>query len=114
MRTRLFDWAEKQGLELTDLAQMTGYSERHLLRIKSGEYPVNDAFRGRVVLALGDWARSLFLPGMSEHSDTVSEHAAEPPSAAPERVSVPREGPDTRERENGAPGANVEDTDAAA
>lgn len=69
MRTTLFDWAAQKGLTIADLAACLGYSERHLLRMRDGEYPVNEQFAGRVVLRLGDWARSLFLPAASVASD---------------------------------------------
>jgi transcriptional regulator with XRE-family HTH domain len=65
MQTTLFDWAASKGLTLADLAARLGYSERHLMRIRDGEYPVNEQFAGRVVLRLGDWSRSLFLPPVS-------------------------------------------------
>jgi transcriptional regulator with XRE-family HTH domain len=61
MRTTLFAWAEAQGLSVEELAQKVGYSVRHLLRIRKGEWPVTEAFVGRVVLRLGDWARCLFF-----------------------------------------------------
>lgn len=73
MRTRLFDWAIEQGLSLAELAEMLGYSERQLYRIRDGEYPVTEVFQARVVLRLGDWARSLFFDGVSEDSDTTTQ-----------------------------------------
>jgi hypothetical protein len=71
MRTTLFVWAEKEGISLSELARRLGYSERHLLRIRDGDYPVNEQFAGRVVLRLGDWARALFLPASSVASDEM-------------------------------------------
>ena len=73
METRLFEWAEEQGIALNQLSAMLGYSTRHLYRIKNGEYPITDSFRGRVILRLGDVARSLFLAPVSENLDRVSE-----------------------------------------
>ena len=73
METRLFEWAQEQGIDLDQLSAMLGYSTRQLYRIKNGEYPVTDSFRGRVILALGDVARSLFLTSVSENLDRVSE-----------------------------------------
>ena len=73
METRLFEWADEQGIDLDQLAGMLGYSTRQLYRIKNGEYPVTDSFRGRVILALGDVARSLFLTPVSEQLDIVSK-----------------------------------------
>jgi transcriptional regulator with XRE-family HTH domain len=58
--TGLFDWARDQGLSVEALAERLGYSARHLYRIQGGEQPVTDAFVGRVVLRLGEWARELF------------------------------------------------------
>lgn len=73
IRTRLFDWAQGQGLGLAELSELTGYSERHLMRIRDGHYPVTDSFRGQVILRMGDWARSLFLPQMSDTSDVSAD-----------------------------------------
>ena len=75
METRLFEWAEEQGIDLDQLSEMLGYSTRQLYRIKNGEYPVTDSFRGRVILKLGDVARPLFLTPESENSDIVSQEA---------------------------------------
>lgn len=67
MQTTLFDWAQQANLSLEDLAEMTGYSVRHLYRIRDGDWPITEAFIGRIVLRLGDWARSLFFSATSEH-----------------------------------------------
>ena len=60
MKTTLFDWASAHGYDLDALAQLLGYSVRHLYRLRKGEQLVTPQFMGRVVLALGDWARALF------------------------------------------------------
>lgn len=73
MRTRLFEWAEERGMSVKELAEMLGYSWRQVYRISIGEYPVTEAFVGRVVLKLGDWARSLFFTDVSEDSDRMAE-----------------------------------------
>ena len=73
METRLFEWAKEEGLTMGDLAERLGYSERHLIRIRDGEWPVTDSFAGRVVLRLGESARSLFFASMSDDSDTLSD-----------------------------------------
>jgi hypothetical protein len=76
MRTRLFQWAAGQKLEMEDLAAMTGYTARHLYRIRALEEagePVPDEFQARVVLKLGDWARSLFLPGVPRERVEASQ-----------------------------------------
>lgn len=73
METTLFEWAEKQGYNLQELAEITGYTDRQLRRIKNGEMPVTEAFAGRVIFRMGDWARSLFLVPMSDISDTSSQ-----------------------------------------
>lgn len=65
MRTRLFEWAAERGLSIADLSDRLGYSERHLYRIKNNEWPVTEEFEARVVLRLGNWARDLFLPDVS-------------------------------------------------
>jgi len=64
MKTRLFEWAEKEGLTMQELAQITGYSRFHLSKIKHGKYPLTEAFVAKIVLNMGDWARTLFLPGV--------------------------------------------------
>lgn len=61
MITTLFDWANTHGYDLDSLGDLLGYSGRHLRRIRDGEQPVTPAFAGRVVLVLGEWARSLFV-----------------------------------------------------
>lgn len=71
MRTTLFEWAEEQGLSLSELGDKLGYSERHLRRIREGEYPLNDAFVAQVVFRLGEWARALFLSSVSENTDII-------------------------------------------
>ena len=60
MKTRLFEWAKEQGLSPQQLSTRAGYSERHLYRIKTGEWPVTEDFMARIVFRLGDWARELF------------------------------------------------------
>jgi len=71
MRSTLFEWAEHEGIRMADLAERLGYSERHLWRIKAGDSPVTQQFMARVVLHLGEWARSLFLPEVSVDTDTM-------------------------------------------
>lgn len=66
MKTRLFEWAEEQGLTLEELAEKTGYSTRHLYRIRDGEWPVTETFMARIILRLGEWARSLFFDEMPD------------------------------------------------
>lgn len=62
MRTRLFEWAEENGLSVRDLALRTGYSWRQLYRARADqEHYVTPAFRDRIVGRLGPWARSLFF-----------------------------------------------------
>lgn len=73
MRTKLFEWAEKQNLDLEYLAKKIGYSERHLKRIRDEGFPVTEEFQARVVLRMGDWARALFLPEVSPCGDIPSE-----------------------------------------
>jgi hypothetical protein len=68
VETRLFEWAEQQGLSQGALARMTGYSERQLRRVRDGR-PVSEHFQATIVLRLGDWARSLFLPSVSQERD---------------------------------------------
>jgi hypothetical protein len=60
--TKLFTWAAAQGLTMNELARLTGYSRWHLAKIKNNRYPVTETFVSRVVLRLGEWSRSLFLP----------------------------------------------------
>ena len=60
MQTTLWDWAERQGLTVPELAKMIGYDWAHVYRLRRGDWPITRAFAGRVVLALGDWARELF------------------------------------------------------
>ena len=71
MRTTLFKWARENDMSMPNLAARLGYSERHLCRIRDGDWPVTKAFAGRVVLALGDWARSLFPSDVSTKLDSV-------------------------------------------
>ena len=68
---RFFEWAADKGLSMADLGQKLGYSERHLWRLKAGDYPITEGFKARVVYAFGDDARSLFL-------DTVSDNSGQP------------------------------------
>lgn len=75
-KTTLFEWARAQGWSRTELARRLGYSRRHLLRIEEGEQEITDQFIGRVVLRLGEEARSLFFRSVSQNSDEVAEHQA--------------------------------------
>lgn len=61
-----FEWARDQGYSMADLAKRLGYSERHLYRIKNGEYPVTRAFQARVVFEFGADTRGLFLPEVTQ------------------------------------------------
>lgn len=72
MRTSLFEWAKEEGLTHKELAQKLGYSERQLYRIRDGHWPVSEAFMARVVLKLGNWARSLFFDEVSLKTDKTS------------------------------------------
>lgn len=65
-QTRLFDWATEQGLTMSELARRIGYSRRHLYRIRSGQTPITEEFVARVVLRLGERARSLFFCDVSQ------------------------------------------------
>jgi len=92
MRTRLFEWATEQKLSMGELATMTGYSRRQLERARRrGAVP--QEFQARVVLKLGDWARSLFFPEVSHDNHTVSVGCASapalPPSPAPAKRTAP-------------------------
>jgi lambda repressor-like predicted transcriptional regulator len=67
MRTTLFEWAQKHGLSMRALSRRTGYSERHLYRVRDEpEQYLNQAFADRIVGRLGEWARSLFLTEASQ------------------------------------------------
>jgi len=79
METTLFEWAERRGYNLQDLAKMTGYTDRQLRRIKNGQMPVTETFAGRVIFRMGDWARSLFLAPVSEKSDISSQSSEATP-----------------------------------
>lgn len=65
MRTRLFEWAAREGISTERLAAMLGYSERHMYRLKAKPEAVPETLAARAVLRLGDWARTLFLPAVS-------------------------------------------------
>ncbi|OPZ82991.1 MAG: hypothetical protein BWY76_02492 [bacterium ADurb.Bin429] len=65
MRTRLFEWAAREGISTERLAAMLGYSERHMYRLKARPDDVPETLAARAVLRLGDWARTLFLPAVS-------------------------------------------------
>jgi hypothetical protein len=74
METRLFEWASSQGISTEKLAEMLGYSARHMYRLKASPKDVPEALAARTVLRLGDWARSLFLPSVSvenRHDGTI-------------------------------------------
>ena len=70
--TNLFEWAEGKGLDIPALAKALGYSERHLYRVKGGDYPVTRGLICRVVFVFGDDARSLFLPDASVINDDTA------------------------------------------
>jgi len=62
MRTRLFEWAQENGLSIRDLARRTGYSWRQLYRARANqERYVTPVFKDRVIGRLGPWAQSLFF-----------------------------------------------------
>jgi len=65
VRTRLFEWAAREGISTERLAAMLGYSERHMYRLKARPDDVPETLAARAVLRLGDWARALFLPTVS-------------------------------------------------
>ena len=71
-------------MSMPNLAARLGYSERHLRRIRDGDWPVTKAFAGRVVLALGDWARSLFFSGVIINLD---DNATSQGHGVPQAVS---------------------------
>jgi hypothetical protein len=73
MITTLFEWADRHSMSAEELESLTGYSDRQLRRIRTGEYPVTRAFRDRVVAGFMDLSRSLFLAGVSEYSDATSD-----------------------------------------
>jgi len=77
VKTSLFEWAKNEGLSMEALGERLGLSWRHLYRVRSGEYPVTENFRARVVYRLGDWARRLFFGSVSEQSDGTAEEAAQ-------------------------------------
>ena len=76
-RTKLFEWAKEQGMTLKKLSEITGYSVRHLMRIRDGEWPITEAFIGRIVLRLGDEARSLFFLEPMHENDTLKVSTSE-------------------------------------
>ena len=65
METKLFEWASREGISTENLAEMLGYSARHMYRLKASANDVPEALAARAVLRLGDWARALFLPPVS-------------------------------------------------
>ena len=73
MQTTLFKWADENGLNMAQLGERLGYSERHMYRIKTGETLITEGFVAQVVYRLGEWARDLFLATVSESTDNLAE-----------------------------------------
>ena len=61
MKTTIFDWWEKQGKTLKELAGALYYNYHYLCDLKRGYYPVTISFKARCVFALGDQVASLFF-----------------------------------------------------
>ena len=78
METRLWQWAEEQGLSMTDLADRLGYTARHLHRIRSHDYPITESFVARVTFRIGPEASRLFFcPTVSDDCDTLADSTEE-------------------------------------
>jgi len=95
-QTQLFEWAKKRQLGLDNLAMLTGYSVRHLRRLRDGDYPVTEAavalLTFRLADMLGDELNGMFVPCVSQKKARTSQarDAAMLPNA-------PGEPPDARD-----------------
>jgi plasmid maintenance system antidote protein VapI len=67
-----WEWAQRQGYSMVQLAAKLGYSPEHLSRLKNGKVPITVEFSARCVLAFGDCARQFFLSVMPVATDTTS------------------------------------------
>lgn len=103
------DWSDRE------MAEALGISRSMWSHVKAGRRGMGPEVLVGIVKAF-PWIDIKFYLAQQDDNSTqdMTEVAAEPPSAVPERVSAPREGPDTCGAGNGAPGASVEETDAAA
>lgn len=112
--------------ELARLQQDRGWSDREMAaamgisrsmwsHVKAGRRGMGPEVLVGIVKAF-PWIDIKFYLAQKDDNSTqnVTVMDAEAPSGAPEPRSEPDEGPDTCGAGNGAPGANVEDTDAAA
>jgi len=54
LETTFFDWANSKGFNRQKLAELLGYSERHLYRLETGEQEITESFQARVILKLGE------------------------------------------------------------
>lgn len=69
-----FDWVKREkGLNITQLAALLGYSERHLYRIRDGETTNLVNFEARVISRLGKGAASFFASADRSDSQYLSE-----------------------------------------
>lgn len=76
-----FTWAkEERGLNITQLAALLGYSERHLYRIRDGHTTNLVNFEARVVSRLGADAGLFFDSGVSSDLHNKSEQTSQEPA----------------------------------
>jgi len=63
-----FAWAKQQGLGLNELASLLKYTDRHIRRIRDGEYPMTTGFHARVIAFMTkDYPDAqFFLDGVSK------------------------------------------------
>lgn len=70
---QFFEWAKQEkGLNMTQLAAILGYSERHLYRIRDGATTNLENFQSRAVRRLGVEVERFFLPAVTV--DTVIDN----------------------------------------
>lgn len=70
---QFFTWAtDTKGYDMTQIAAMLGYSERHLYRIRKGEITNLVNFQARAINQFGDEVRGFFLPPVSLISHNVT------------------------------------------
>lgn len=72
MELTFWEWTQRQGYSLADLATKLGYSAEHISRIKNGHVPVTTPFIARCVFIFGDEVRAFFLSQVSANTDIIS------------------------------------------
>lgn len=66
-----WEWAQRRGYSVNQLAEKLGFSPEHISRLKNRRLPITVDFVARCVLAFGDEVRPFFSPEVAIGSDRI-------------------------------------------